>query len=59
MKKVLFLLILSMIVFACKKKIETTIITQEKFIPGELSVGFKENISLKASFDLVNTYGFK
>ena len=59
MKKVLFILILSLIVFSCKKKIENTIIAQEKFIPGELSVGFKENISLKASFDLVNTYGLE
>jgi hypothetical protein len=59
MRKTLFLLILSLIVISCEKEHDGEIIEEEKFVSGDLNVGFKEITSLKSSFDLVNTFGLE
>ena len=59
MKNIILLLILSLVIISCEKEIDPEIIDEEEFVPGDLSVGFKESATLKCSFDLVNSYGIE
>ena len=58
MKNIILLLILSLVIISCEKEIDPEVI-EEEFVPGDLSVGFKESSSLKSAFDLVNSYGLE
>ena len=58
MKNIILLLIFSLFIFSCEKETDPEI-NEEEFVPGDLSVGFKETASLKSSFDLINSYGLE
>ena len=58
MKKIVLLLIIFGSFLGCEKE-QYTVQNEENFVPGDLDVGFKENASLKSSFDLVNKFGLE